>query len=128
MREIGMRHFRRRADFGYLALIALATQLLLAFGHVHTPRLPDANLALACRTFFKPAADESCPPLKGPRDDCPICWSINLASSVVVPEPPALVLPASEFESWLPLLRTAHVTTIQTAAFDARGPPLPVAA
>ena len=123
-----MRHFRRRADIGYLALVALATQLFLSFGHTHAPRVPDASLALACRTFFKPAADENCPPLKTPRDDCAVCWTVALAGTLVLPEPPALVLPAPEIESWAPQLRPAQVATIRAAAFDARGPPLSIAA
>jgi hypothetical protein len=122
-----MRAFRRNSSLGYLALVALATQLFLSFGHTHTPRAPDANLALACRTFFNPAADHNCPPLKK-HDDCALCWTIAAAGALVLPEPPALALPIPASESQLPERNRALVLQIATAAFDARGPPLSVAA
>lgn len=123
-----MRHLRRSSSLGYLALVALAAQLVVSFGHIHAPRTPDANLALACRTFFAPAAGENCPPLKSPRDDCAVCWTVALAGALVLPDPPALVLPAPEIESRLAHHRSAHVAVLRTAAFDARGPPLSAAA
>lgn len=122
-----MRHLRRRAQFGYLALVALAAQLLLSFGHTHAPRAPDANLALACRTFFEPVADQNCPPLKK-HDDCALCWTVAAAGTLVLPEPPALALPRLEGELWQTLLARAPLLVIPAAAFDARGPPSSVAA
>jgi hypothetical protein len=122
-----MRHFRRHTHFGYLALVALAAQLLLSFGHTHAPRAPDTNLALACRTFFEPAADQNCPPLKK-HDDCALCWTVAAAGALVLPAPPTLVLPAPASASWLLQVRPAQVATVPTAAFDARGPPSSVAA
>ncbi len=122
-----MRHFRRRTSFGYLALVGLAAQLILSFGHTHAPRAPDANLALACRTFFNPAADHNCPPLKK-HDDCALCWTIAAAGTLVLPESPAISLPSFEGGIWLAQLDQAPLLTIPTAAFDARGPPLSVAA
>lgn len=122
-----MRHFRRRAQIGYLALVALATQLLLSFGHTHAPRVPDANLALACRTFFEPANDQGCPPLKK-HDDCALCWTVAAAGTLVMPEPPALPLPATVSESRLPERDRPLTLDIAVASFDARGPPLSVAA
>ena len=122
-----MRHLRRRTDLGYLALVALATQLVLSFGHTHAPRTPDANLALACRTFFTPAADQNCPPLNK-HDDCALCWTVAAAGTLVLPEPPALALPSFEGKIWLAQLDQAPLLAIPTAAFDARGPPLSVAA
>jgi len=122
-----MRHFRRRAEFGYLALVALATQLVLSFGHTHAPRAPDANLALACRTFFNPAADHNCPPLKT-HDDCALCWTVAAAGTLVLPELPALAPPSIEGGVLLAQLDQAPLLAIPTAAFDARGPPSSVAA
>jgi hypothetical protein len=123
-----MRYFRRRADLGYLALVALATQLVLSFGHTHAPRAPDANLALACRTFFTPAADQNCPPLKKHGDECAVCWTIAAAGTLVLPEPPALDLPSLEGDIWKAHVHRAPLPAIPTASFDARGPPLSIAA
>lgn len=122
-----MRHLRRRNDLGCLALLALAMQLVLSFGHTHAPRAPDANLALACRTFFNPPADQGCPPLKK-HDDCALCWTVAAAGTLVLPDPPALVVPNSSSESRLLEGSRALALEIAAAAFDARGPPLSVAA
>lgn len=120
-----MRFFRRRPGFGGLALIALAAQFLLSFGHTHTagaaPRWVKASIA--CRSFLPPSLDKPCPPRHSNEHDCPICWTTGIAGSVVLHQPPALVLPSSRGE----LLKLKPVTVTRFAetasAFDARGPP-----
>jgi hypothetical protein len=127
--EMKMRFFRHRRGFAGLALVALAAQFVLALGHTHaagaSPRWLTASTAsIACRSFLPPALDKPCPPRHSDEHDCPICWTASLAGSLVLPESPALVLPASRSE---PLkLNAAAVprVTYAAAAFHARGPPL----
>jgi hypothetical protein len=125
-----MRFFRRRPGFGGLALIALAAQFILALGHTHavgaSPRWLTASptVSIACRSFLPPTLDKPCPPRHSGEHDCPICWTASLAGSLVLHEPPALVLPSSRGE----VLKVKPVTVTRFAetasAFDARGPPL----
>jgi hypothetical protein len=77
-----------------LALIALALQAALAFGHVHLPALaqnPHAQRAAL-------ADSKSHAPVQTPADNddyCAICASIFLASSAFAPAPPQLLVPAN---------------------------------
>ncbi len=123
-----MRFFRRRPGFVGLALVALAAQFLLSLGHTHatgaSPRwLSGSTASFVCRSFLPPSLEKPCPPRHSDEHDCPICWTASLAGSLVLHEPPGLVLPASRSE---PLkLRPAAVPrqAEAAAAFQARGPP-----
>ncbi|MGA7490567.1 MAG: DUF2946 family protein [Xanthobacteraceae bacterium] len=90
--------FRSRSTWGsYLALFALAFQLVLSFGHVHldgdhVPGLErSALLGVHASTVATAAADpagKESPAL--PDDCCPICTLIHLAGTLVAAEPPSL--------------------------------------
>jgi hypothetical protein len=123
-----MRLFRRRTEFRGLALLALALQLVLSFGHVHVgaaygARVPSATAALACRTITQPNPGEECPPQKPAETGCAVCWTTAHAGSVVLPEPPA-VPPPAPIAGGLSVERDqAAVDDVETASFEARGPP-----
>ncbi len=129
-----MRWFRsNRVGGGWLALFALACQLVLAFGHVHVGntgnglgKVYSAALSIAAKgpddAAATPASHRQNP--NGVADDfCAVCASINLASSLIVPYAPAIIPPLS-------FVRELHWSwaAIQPVGFDhflfdARGPP-----
>jgi hypothetical protein len=78
-----------------LALIALALQIVVAFGHVHLHALaPSPHATSAQRAVL--ADNKSHTPAQIPADNddyCAICASIFLASSAFAPAPPPLPLP-----------------------------------
>jgi hypothetical protein len=126
--ETVMQFFRRRPKLGWVALLALAMQLGASFGHIHAgpvraSRAGHDATALACRTFFRPAPDQPCPPSHSDDKGCPICWTMILAGSLVVHDAPTLVLPAFSAESPQPAPARTLAPSVATAAFQARAPP-----
>jgi hypothetical protein len=124
-----MRWFRSHICFGTrLALLALALQTMLTFGHVHglTPS-PD-KIAFSALTGLPAATTHAAPDpnhnSNGSSDfDCPICALIQLASTSTPSAAPTLTLPAT-FAVFRPepaalpeLTATPHIL------FQARGPP-----
>jgi hypothetical protein len=80
-----------------LALIALALQAALAFGHVHLPALAQNPHATSAQGAAL-ADSKSHAPVQTPADDddyCAICASIFLASSAFAPAPPQLLVPTN---------------------------------
>jgi Protein of unknown function (DUF2946) len=131
-----MRRFRSRSKWGsYLALFALALQLVLTFGHVHFDRrVPlSAEKFTSTEKFTVAAADASSaaqvtPSDPGGRDHraddhCPICTLIHLAGALVLAEPPSLPLPdlSGSLPSAPPL--AFDFPSSQRALFAARAPP-----
>jgi hypothetical protein len=118
-----MRWFRTNRQFGArLALITLALQLVLTFGHVH------ALLANAAGTAVSASQSGGWAPLdgghKGLADfDCPTCALILLSSVSAPSAAPQLPLPdAMDFVT--PRPRTRLVAAIAPhASFQARAPP-----
>jgi hypothetical protein len=118
-----------RCRVAWLAVFALACQLVLAFGHVHLGK-PGAALdgfALAA-DIGNVSADNSSPaPHKKPSGLgdalCAICASIHLANTLITAVAPAVALPvlAVRHLRWSPAIDPAW---FDRTAFDARGPPL----
>jgi hypothetical protein len=112
---------RYRQHGAYLALLALAVQIVLSFGHVD---LGDLTLAGKQNTVVTQAAQPG-PVQTGDDGDsyCPICASILLVSNSFVSEPPKLPVP-DQFE------RTVHsvkidrgISTPRSIVFRSRAPP-----
>ena len=116
------RHKHRGA---VLALIALALQIALAFGHVHlrglavgSPNAIAEQARLAHRPPQAPAQHSG-----DPDDYCAICASIFLASSAFAAAPPQLFIPADfqriehSFKGASPFLESLRL------AFRSRAPP-----
>src|SRR5262245_36804016 len=89
--------FRSRSRWGsYFALLALAVQLVLSFGHVHLEgSIPGHASALFAVHPANAAAAAAVNPsgkhLPAQADDrCPICALIHLAGALVPTTPPAL--------------------------------------
>jgi hypothetical protein len=119
-----VQHHRRHG--AVLALIALALQVVLTFGHVHLRGLGGSSHRIIARQ-----ASLAHPPLQAPGripsdddDYCAICASIFLASSAFAPAPPQLLVPANfqriehHFNAAQPLAEQLRL------AFRSRAPPL----
>jgi hypothetical protein len=109
----------------WLALAAIALQLVLSFGHIHLDGLASSSgvtsvAAEALSSQQNPAqhpADEA-------HDFCAICATILLASSSLLPDAPPLPLPsASRTVEHFGNFTFAFISP-QRAAFQSRAPPL----
>jgi hypothetical protein len=114
---------RRRSDFVLLALIALAAQMLLSFGHTHARPTLGPDAPMACRSVVPPSADQSCPPRHNDGKDCSICWSMGTASAAVLGSALKLAVPFDLASSMPALREPLDVPDILTASFQPRGPP-----
>jgi hypothetical protein len=117
---------RHKRHGAVLALIALALQIVVAFGHVHlhgvaqnAPAAITHTVGLADKNSQTPA------PIRGDNDDyCAVCASIFLASSAFAPAPPELLIPANFqpvehcFNAARPLAESPRL------AFRSRAPPV----
>ena len=116
---------RHRRHGAVLALIALALQIAVAFGHVHLPALAQNPHATSAQHAAL-ADSKSRAPAQIPADNedyCAICASIFLASSAFAPAPPELLVPANFqpiehcFNAARPLAESPRL------AFRSRAPP-----
>jgi hypothetical protein len=117
-----MRWFRTNRHFGArLALIALALQLVLTFGHVHAPSVAPGSAVQTSQTNGTAPQD---PNHNGLADtDCPTCALIQLSAISTPSIAPALPLPvAIDFLMLRPAVELAAATA-PPASFQARGPP-----
>jgi hypothetical protein len=112
----------------WLALFALACQLVLSFGHVHPGKsgLPDA-WAVAANAGDHSASLTAPLHHKNPAgladDFCAICASINLASTLVVPASPAAVPPIAFVKDLSWSFAAVEPASIDRLLFNARAPP-----
>ena len=117
---------RHRRHGAVLALIALALQIAVAFGHVHLPVLAQ-NLHATSAQPTALADTKSHAPAQIPADNddyCAICASIFLASSAFAPAPPQLLAPAN-FQRVEHSLKSARpLTHSLRLAFRSRAPPV----
>jgi hypothetical protein len=120
-----MRWFRTNRRFaGTLALLALALQFTLSFGHIHVrdfAGVPGVALAQAQPT----AADRTGDPGTGHSTDdyCLICATANLAGTLVLPSQVALVLPVASTDTSYEHFCATFCGRIDHALFRARAPP-----
>jgi hypothetical protein len=112
-----MRGWRiRRMGIAGLGLFALLLQLFVSFGHVHVDEFI-APSAAASASMGRVAASKSTAatqqqtPNRLPDDDCPICATMHLTASGLLPAPPCVAVSLS-------ISRVSHQTVIE--AFDSR--------
>jgi hypothetical protein len=121
-----MKRLRLRTKFGsWLALVAIALQLAMSFGHVHLNGAGNAPTA-ALAGALSPAWPNSPPahPAGDADDYCAICAIIHLAAASDLPQVAQLpVLFVSQ-----PVEHPNRITTIfvapRRAFFQSRAPPL----
>src|SRR5947209_19343537 len=94
-----MRWFRRNRRGGsYGALLALALQVALSFGHVHLDGAGETAIAAA-----QEAEPGNAPADTADRDAfCAICAVISLSGSLLLPEAPALVFAGAAHAAFFP--------------------------
>jgi Protein of unknown function (DUF2946) len=117
--------FRSRSRWGaYLALFALAFQLVVSFGHVHldgcTPTAGHASIL--AKAVGDPGSKQS-PAIAD--DHCPFCALIHLAGTLTPSEAPTLSRPAS-FRRLLLLaaIEFDFAAGFHHSSLGARAPPL----
>jgi hypothetical protein len=124
-----MRWFRANIRFGSrLALLALALQVVLTFGHVHVDGLVlgrSSDLSSAAQMAATTAnASERSKKSQGAADyDCPICALIQLASTASPAAAPPLPIPAMIGGLRLETADELEQFSAPYFAFRARGPP-----
>ena len=122
---LGMGWINRHKRHGtVLALIALALQIVLTFGHVHLHGASGSSHRVVGQATLAHPPLQS--PAQSPSDNddyCAICASIFLASSAFAPAPPQLLVPAN-FErvehAFYPTQLAAEPLRL---AFRSRAPP-----
>jgi len=119
-----MRWFRAHMRVGaWCALVAMALQLALTFGHVHGRA---GSAASSWLTAPGPAAPTDGPrvPLKPLIDHCATCAVIHLAGAGVPPAAVSLPLPRPVTAARLTFSITSEPASSKPVRVRARGPPL----
>jgi hypothetical protein len=118
----------RRRRGALFALLALALQIAVSFGHVHFDGAARAASHIALASPHKIALAQASPqaPGQNPGDDddyCAICASIFLVSTSFVSEPPRLPVPGG-FERIRHVISAARgIAVPRRFAFQSRAPP-----
>src|SRR5262245_65436574 len=92
--------FRSHSRLGsYLALVALAFQLAVSFGHVHLDHVAPAAAGATALAGAPPPSEEVKTPRPTGRENladelCLICTLIHLAGTMMPAGPPSLPLPS----------------------------------
>jgi hypothetical protein len=117
-----------RGVVAWLALFALACQLVLSFGHIHASKFGGGSPAFAAAETADASADgPPSQPQKDPTglaaDFCAICASINLAGTLILPVLAIVLLPRL-FTAILPWsVAAGEPASFHYRPFSARGPP-----
>jgi hypothetical protein len=112
-----------------LAVFALACQLMFAFGHVHLGKPGGVPEALAIAADIGNASGDMSPPAPQKKPTgladvfCPVCASINLASTLVTPASPVIVPPIAAAQHLRWSVAATDLAASDHLLFDARGPP-----
>jgi hypothetical protein len=118
-----MSWFRSNIKHGSrLALLALAIQFVLSFGHFHgVSALAAPSIAQAALQSQQPSSNHDSD--QQPSDPCAICAVMALANAVLFATPPVLLLPqAIEFLYLATDAEFVHLDSIRVA-FQPRAPP-----
>ena len=124
----GMRFVRAHQISGaWLALAALLVQFVVSFAHIHRDDLvPVVSESVPNASPLNPALpdDSRSPPPARDHDFCMICASMTLVGSVVLPQPPTVVLANVPCRVGLTERAILLAATDQDRYFQARGPPI----
>jgi hypothetical protein len=112
----------RRRLGGLLALAALALQLAVSFGHLHADDFVQSSHGL---TVVTQAGGGAGAPRGVDHDHlgCATCATMHLAGTLLLPEPPAIALPADISAARLSARHHDVRQSARALAFQARGPP-----
>jgi hypothetical protein len=126
-----MRWVRANLRFGaWCAVLALALQFAISFGHVHVPGKAGGTpallaLVLAATPAIAPhdAAKPEKPVKQIAHDQCAICASVQLAGSLIRAAVPSFELPMGPGPVWLAVDIDPVLTASSHDSFHARAPP-----
>ena len=113
----------------WLAIFALACQLVLTFGHIHIGNVSVASPAL---TLLADLANGAAGPPNSPQpkspasiapDFCAVCSSMGLAYTLLLPKSPVVLPPNSSIQRLSWWVATTTRAPRDHIYFDARGPP-----
>jgi hypothetical protein len=122
----------KQVAIAWVALFALACQLVLSYGHVHSGTFSSGKFSAGLVTLALAAegaqssADPLVPPQKSPTgfpDFCAICASIGLAGTLLVPESPVIAAPTPSIQILPWSLAAVEPASFDHLLFNARGPP-----
>ena len=125
--RVGMNWFRSNIQHGSrLALVALAIQFALSFGHFHgiaAQAAPQTALGISqAAQPQQPASDHDSD--RQSNDGCAICAVMAMANAVTFATPPLLLLPqAVEFSYLTTDAEFVHLSAVRVA-FQPRAPPI----
>jgi hypothetical protein len=107
----------------WIALVAIAINLALSFGHTHVTGYRDSESRLAAAVLVPPGHDN--PKDRSDHADylCPICVAASTIANSVAPTPPAIPLQLSEVAVDRPVEPVHFAMASPRAAFQSRGPP-----
>lgn len=109
---------------GWVALVAIALQLVLAFGHVHRDAFSHASEIAALTSNVADRGEPASPAPPHDHDYCAICAVMNLLAGAQGATAPALPVPAAT-EAAAVVAEPETIRTVDTgAAFQSRAPPL----
>ena len=111
----------------WVALGALLVQIVVSFAHIHSDDLvPVASENVPNASPLNPAlpGDSRSPAPTRDHDFCAICASMALIGSVVLPQPPTVVLATVPCRVGLNERAIILASTEQHRHFQARGPPV----
>ncbi len=121
-----------RGVAAWLALFALACQLVFSFGHVH-PGKASVGFGVPAAAASSDAAADDPSPAKDPTgkspagptgDFCAVCANISVAGALILPILVALLLPGPVAGVLRKLASTLAPDSFPHRPFGARGPPL----
>ena len=120
-----MGRIRQMKRFGaLLALFALALQLTLSFGHIHADDFAPPNTPAAATAAGHSGAGGNPLNTDGDHDDCPICQSIFLLATLVMPLPPMVAVPLDHAFTRVADFGPEYLAAAATPRlFQARAPP-----
>src|ERR1700733_4954338 len=121
--RVGMNWFRSNIQHGSrLALVALAIQFALSFGHFHGIAAQAAPAISQAAQPPQPVSDHDSD--RQSNDGCAICAVIAMANAVTFATPPLLLLPqAVEFSYLTTDAEFVHLSAVRVA-FQPRAPPI----
>ncbi|MCP3460350.1 DUF2946 family protein [Bradyrhizobium sp. CCGUVB23] len=123
-----MRWFRQHIRHGsWLALVALAINLTLAFGHIHGfgGKVPEDSGALVAAMASADDGQGQHHPSDGHPDYlCPICMAATAMGNALLSTPPALQVEFADARIDQPIDHFRFLPQPPRAAFESRGPPL----
>jgi hypothetical protein len=120
---------KRRMGVAGLGLFALLLQQFLSFGHVHVREIiaPTADASVVAHTAASKstASTHKQTPNRLPDDDCPICATMHLTASGLLPAPPFVA-------AFLSFSHVSHQDLIEVfdfrvgrhILFETRAPPI----